>query len=149
MKKGSSTSRNPVLLFVLLCCFPNAFLAQTTAISGTVNTYGAVSFVDTTANTVTLTDPSFAASLGLNDLVLIYQTQGATIQTGANNASFGTITSLNGAGSYQFMMVPVSVGFLNHSLSKLPSFFELSPCLRRQYVSCRPSFHHCSVVLPT
>lgn len=102
MKKGSSTTRTTLFMILLLCCFPTPFLAQPTAITGTVNSYGAVTLVDTTANTVLLANPAFSASLAVNDLVLIYQTQGASIQTGTVNSGFGTISSINGAGSFEF-----------------------------------------------
>lgn len=43
-------------------------------------------------------------SLTAGDLILIYQAQGATI-SGVNSAAYGAVTSLNGAGRYEFHTV--------------------------------------------
>ncbi|WP_371395483.1 hypothetical protein [Fretibacter rubidus] len=48
--------------------------------------------------------PGDLPSLTAGDLVLIYQANGATI-SGANNASYGTITNISNAGRYEFQTV--------------------------------------------
>ncbi len=91
-----------VLLLVSLgCFFPDTFLAQPTPIGGVVNTYIEVKAVDTLSNRLILANDADSALIGLNDLVMIYQTQGAAIQSGASNAAFGSITNLQGAGSFE------------------------------------------------
>lgn len=102
MKNRLSASSNIFSAILILCCLPTCSFGQPTAISGTLNTYGEVTLVDTALNLVSLTDPAFAASLSLNDLVMLYQTQGANIISGIANSGFGSISSLNGAGSFEF-----------------------------------------------
>jgi len=72
----------------------------------TVNEYGRVSG-SPSAGSTSISVISLAAnlpSLEAGDLIMIYQAQGASI-TNANNASYGTITSLNSAGRYEFQTV--------------------------------------------
>ncbi len=77
-------------------------------ISGTqvVNEYASVSG-SASAGSLQITVSALAAnlpSLEAGDLILIYQAQGATI-SGANNASYGSITNLGSAGRYEFHTV--------------------------------------------
>lgn len=46
------------------------------------------------------------------DLLLIYQPQGATVDTASNSASYGAISSYNGAGRYEFVYVQSVAGNL-------------------------------------
>lgn len=66
-------------------------------LSGVVNQYAAVTaFLD--PSTIQVDDPTPFAP---GDRVLIYQAKGATINT-ANNSSYGDITSVGGAGLFEF-----------------------------------------------
>ncbi|MEM6348939.1 MAG: T9SS type A sorting domain-containing protein [Bacteroidota bacterium] len=82
------------LLFLLSICLQ----AQ---ITGTVNTYAAVSVVNAAGAKVTVTNTT---GFAVGDLVLLMQMQGAQINENSN-ASFGTITSLNGAGLYELQRI--------------------------------------------
>ncbi len=73
-------------------------LAQT-KINGVVNAYAAVSELDEFSVTVDNSN-----SFSSNDLVLIIQMKGATIDETLSK-DFGTITALNGAGQYEFQCV--------------------------------------------
>jgi hypothetical protein len=93
MKAGTTI----VLLLVCVCvcsCLPT--WAQTA--SGIVNSYYAVSSINTTINSVTVDN---ASGLSPGQRVLIIQAKGAAI--GSTNAStFGDITAINDAGNYEF-----------------------------------------------
>jgi len=84
-----------VFLFVSVFCFD----AYNQSISGVVNSYAEVTDVST--NSVTLMN-TFGFAVG--DKVLLIQMKGATITTG-NNSGFGTITSLNSAGIFEFGII--------------------------------------------
>jgi Domain of unknown function DUF11 len=67
-----------------------------------VNTYYTVpGNLNSGATTVTL---SSTAGLSVGDVLMIYQAQGATIDT-SDSESYGSITSLNNAGNYEFVNV--------------------------------------------
>ncbi|MBT8256221.1 MAG: hypothetical protein KJO23_06745, partial [Bacteroidia bacterium] len=71
-----------------------------------VNTYSGVTSDITAGATIILVN-SIAGDLGgltAGDLVLVYQAQGATINT-TNDVTYGVITSLNGAGTYEYAYV--------------------------------------------
>jgi PKD repeat protein len=94
-------------LFCLFLLFSaNTLTAQSVSLSGVVNTY----------HTVLAFDPScpLAIRLDKNDLqvgqkILIYQAQGAQINT-SNNSSFGVIANLNGAGYYEMITLSTNEG---------------------------------------
>ncbi|MFK7920593.1 MAG: T9SS type A sorting domain-containing protein [Bacteroidia bacterium] len=82
-----------LLLFLAFC-----LQAQLT---GTVNIYSGVSVVNGAAAKVTVAS---AAGFAVGDLVLLMQMQGAQINEN-NNASFGSISSLNDAGLYELQRI--------------------------------------------
>lgn len=81
----------------LLAC-GNQF-AQTTNISGVVNTY--TSFEGFSGDTL---EVESSAGFSVGDKILIIQMQGATINQN-NNSSFGSVSDLNNAGNYEFTTI--------------------------------------------
>ena len=71
------------------------------SISGVVNSYYEIDGINTTLNTVTVSN---SAGLASGMKVLIIQMKGATIDN-TNTASFGNVTALNDAGNYEFNIV--------------------------------------------
>lgn len=107
-----------VTFFFLLTNFQ--VFSQPTNISGTVNSYAFVTDVDTANNSLVMENPGAASAFTLNDLVMIYQTQGASI-TQSNTAAFGTITGVRGAGSFELARVCAVSGaeiVLEHKLTQ-------------------------------
>lgn len=92
-----ATTKVALLVFILIG-HPRAF-SQTA--SGVVNSYYAISAVNTATNSVTVDN---SAGLEPGELVLIHQTKGATIDA-TNTATFGNITAINDAGNYEFNTV--------------------------------------------
>lgn len=89
--------------------------AQTTAISGVVNTYYPVLEIIPAKACIRV---SSTAGLGVNDPILLIQMKGATIST-TNNSSFGTVSALNEAGNYETGTICSIIGdsvFLFHLL---------------------------------
>lgn len=82
---------------ILLLFSPSVGFAQTTNISGIINTYHSVLGVDVTKNALRLDNVS---GLSYGNTVLIIQMKGATIST-INDNTFGNVTSLNYAGNYE------------------------------------------------
>jgi hypothetical protein len=72
-----------------------------TNISGIINQYSTVSSVNYPANAVTVADPALFV---VGDQVLLIQMQGATIDE-TNTSSFGNVSSIGGAGSYELATV--------------------------------------------
>ena len=98
-----------VFLFSILVC------AQTTNISGIVNTYHRVVEIIPSKACVRVAD---IAGLNVNSRVMLIQMKGASIVT-SNTAAFGDTTSLNGAGNYEIGAVCYIIGdsvFLFHNL---------------------------------
>jgi hypothetical protein len=89
--------RAVLFLFVALQC--GTVAGQ--SVSGTVNSYYAVTAVNTAVNTVTLTT---ASGLTPGQRVLLYQAKGAVINS-SNSSGYGDITTLNNAGGYEFNTV--------------------------------------------
>jgi hypothetical protein len=88
-----------LLVFLL---FATSFsFSQTTNISGVRNNYYSVLGIDATKNAVRLDNVS---GLAYGNTVLLIQMKGATIST-TNNATYGTITSLNDAGNYEIATI--------------------------------------------
>jgi hypothetical protein len=85
-----------LLLFTLAL---HAVFSQPTNISGVINDYTEVTGITGSDISVTST-----AQFTVGDKVLLIQMQGAIIDE-TNAASFGTITSVNGAGNYEFASV--------------------------------------------
>lgn len=107
-----------ITFFFLLTCFHG--YGQPTNISGTVNSYAFVTDVDTANNSLIMDSPGAASAFTLNDLVMVYQTQGAAINQ-TNTASFGTITGVRGAGSFELARVCAVTGaeiVMEHKLTQ-------------------------------
>ena len=85
-----------VFCFIILGILSAFCLAQSSNISGIINTYSNVSAIS--GDTITVVSSS-AFSVG--DKLLIIQMQGATINE-TNTSNFGDITNMNGAGNYEF-----------------------------------------------
>ena len=104
--------RLTAITFLFVCCFQafsqpgkNGNLTVTVA-NTVVNTYSRVT-ANVTAGSNTVTVNSIATDLGglaAGDLIMIYQAQGATIQTTDDN-NYGTVSAYNNAGSYEFAYV--------------------------------------------
>jgi hypothetical protein len=92
-----------LLLIFYLSGSPDAE-AQTA--SGVVNSYYQVTAINTTANSITVTN---ASGLTPGQRVLIIQAKGAAIN-GANASTFGTITAINDAGNYEFNTICTIAG---------------------------------------
>ena len=82
---------------ILTCCF-HLSNAQTTSISGIVNTYYKVIEIVPSKACVRVNN---AAGLNYNDKVMLIQMKGASINTNSSSSSFGDTTSLNNAGNYE------------------------------------------------
>ena len=80
-----------ILVFLSVFC-----LAQSTNISGVINTYSSVSGIS--GDTITVVSSSV---FSVGDKLLIIQMQGATINE-TNTSGFGDITNINDAGNYEF-----------------------------------------------
>jgi hypothetical protein len=93
-----------VLLMVSAVCSYLPTRAQT--VSGIVNSYYAVSAVNTTNNSVTVDN---ASGLSPGQRVLISQAKGAAIGS-ANASTFGDITAVNDAGNYEFNTICTITG---------------------------------------
>jgi hypothetical protein len=90
-----------VALFLGTFVLATSAIGQVTNLTGNINTYLDVSFVNAVANSVTV--PS-TAGLSIGDTVFLIQMQGATMNT-ADAATFGDISSLNSAGKFEFNII--------------------------------------------
>ncbi|MBS0557058.1 MAG: hypothetical protein JSR27_06550, partial [Proteobacteria bacterium] len=76
-----------------------------TAANTVVNTYTTLNAAAAqNATTITVTNAAALTGLAIGDVLLIYNAQGATIDT-TNTASYGTVSSLNNAGRFEFVNV--------------------------------------------
>lgn len=91
------------ILFSIILALTPSFLSAQTNISGVINSYYEVVSVDAASDCVEL-DPLAATGLNINDRVLLIQMQGATMSQ-LNNATFGTLSLLNGVGAYEIGIV--------------------------------------------
>lgn len=113
-------------LYTLLFCF---FFNQTYSqpISGIVNTYRKVLWVDSSTGRVRLSNVSgFAAFVGYKAMLI--QMKGATMNggTSVSDANFGNITAINNAGNYEIGTI---CGFLNDTLvfeRKLNNYYDVN-----------------------
>lgn len=96
-----------VVLFIILLLIFRLSLAQTTPISGIVNSYYQVIDIVPSKACVRVPNP---AGLNHNDKVMLIQMKGATINTTANSSSFGDTLTLNNAGNYEIATVCHVVG---------------------------------------
>jgi hypothetical protein len=94
-------------IVLLLTSFLCGYLkAGAQSASGVVNSYYQVTAINTTANSITVTN---ASGLTPGQRVLIIQAKGAAIN-GANASTFGTITAINDAGNYEFNTICTIAG---------------------------------------
>lgn len=94
-----------VKVYILFSCMFLSFTILSfgqTNISGTINNYWEVIAVDFCNNRVAL--PAIAVGIANGDKVLLIQMTGATIDQ-ADAASYGTITSYQDAGNYEWLTV--------------------------------------------
>lgn len=104
-----------MVMTALCCALPETLLAETPGKDGPItvsttnavlNEYslvvGALSIGQTTIPVSSILGE--LPSLEPGDLIMIYQAQGATI-SGVNSAAYGAVTSLGGAGRYEFQTV--------------------------------------------
>jgi hypothetical protein len=96
-----------VILFIALVLTFHTTSAQTTSISGIVNTYYKV--IDVVPAKACVRVPN-AAGLSYNDRVMLIQMKGATINTNATSSSFGDTISVNNAGNYEIATVCHVIG---------------------------------------
>lgn len=94
----------------------NYLSAQTTNISGQINSFARVTAI--TTNTITIDNVSLATSpagatviseFGNNKKIMIVQMKGASIST-ANDVNFGNLTALDNAGNYELITIQNIVG---------------------------------------
>lgn len=64
----------------------------------------------TVANAADLKDPRTGMALKQGDLLMLYQAQGATIDTSDDAKKFGAVTARNGAGAFEFVLVESVAG---------------------------------------
>jgi hypothetical protein len=106
--------RKTTLMWLALVCGATA-MAQTSNISGIVNSYYSVTEVVTTKNCVRVGN---TAGLSAGMKILLVQMKGASV-VGGSASDFGNITSLNNAGNYEVGYVCYTNGdsvFLVHSI---------------------------------
>ncbi|MDP5170618.1 MAG: T9SS type A sorting domain-containing protein [Bacteroidia bacterium] len=96
--------RTTLFLSLFGWLFPLTFLAQPTIISGSINTFVYAQSVDTADSKIMVANAAVASTFAYDDLVMIYQTQGAQVNE-SNSASFGNITNLRGAGTFELARV--------------------------------------------
>lgn len=94
-------------VFLALFTQASLLLAQPTPLSGVVNLYRKVSFVDCPNNTVTVTPNTTGYSVG--DRVLLIQMEGVTVDE-TNTGAFGSITDIEYAGNYEFHTIASIAG---------------------------------------
>jgi PKD repeat protein len=85
------------LLFFLFFGILHSIFTQNTTISGIINSYAAVTAIDTCSGRLTVNDTT---GFRKGQSILILQMQGADISTG-NNLFYGLIQSMNFAGRYE------------------------------------------------
>jgi hypothetical protein len=91
-------------IFFGLLLISNIIFSQTSSISGIINVYTEVNSIS--GNTLVVSN-SFG--INISDQVLIVQMKGVSINS-ANNFSYGTITSYNNCGKYEFAEVASVIG---------------------------------------
>ncbi len=116
-KSRSAVFKRITVAFIFIFLFSIPVCAQTSNISGIVNTYHRVVEIIPSKACVRVAD---IAGLNVNSRVMLIQMKGASIVT-SNTAAFGDTTSLNGAGNYEIGTVCYIIGdsvFLFHNLLK-------------------------------
>jgi len=87
------------IVWLLTLLIPICRTSQGQSVSGVINTYYQVTAVNTSSNTLTVSN---AAGLSAGQRVLIYQAKSATYNNTSTSSGFGDITALNVAGAYEF-----------------------------------------------
>lgn len=95
-----------LLLLCIIIIIPLLAVAQT-PISGVVNSYYKVNEVIPAKACVRVNNP---AGLSYNDMVMLVQMKGASINTTASSSAFGDTISLNNAGNYEIGRVCAVIG---------------------------------------
>lgn len=109
----------PLRLILTICAVFGFLLqgsGQTTNISGVVNTYHKVIEIFPSKSCLRVSNP---AGLAVNNMVMVLQMKGASINTVSNSSAFGDTTALNGAGFYEVGTICYIIGdsvFLFHDL---------------------------------
>lgn len=95
--------RNFLFSFVLscFCCGYLPYLSAQTNISGIINTYYQVTAFSAVNNSMTVSNTTGLAS---GDEVLVIQMQGAIVSQ-ANNASYGAVSDIEGAGTHELARI--------------------------------------------
>lgn len=88
-------------LITVLGILPGILFSQTN-INGVVNSYHKVTGINYSQSGLALDN---AIGIVVNDRVMVVQMKGATVNTVTNSSSFGSISSLNGAGNYELATV--------------------------------------------
>ncbi len=102
---------------IFLCFLPFFIQAQTANISGVVNYYSKVTFVNTLDYSITIQNPSNYIP---GDICLIIQMKGVAVDS-SNTASFGSIINYNSAGNFEIIYIQAICGnkiYLNKPLIK-------------------------------
>ena len=92
MKNGARS----VVFFIVITLYCGKAAGQT--ISGTVNSYHAITAINSAANMVTVDN---ASGLAVGQRIFLYQAKGAAI-TSTNTSNYGDIAAANSAGAYEF-----------------------------------------------
>jgi len=96
------------LTYILIVGFQffTVIVTAQTNISGVINDYAGVTNIDYPTNVITVTS---ATNFSVGDRVLLIQMQGASIDQ-SQSSSFGTISSFNNAGNYEFQTICTVTG---------------------------------------
>lgn len=97
---------NIAIALLLLCTVGGCLSTCGQTVSGIINSYYAVTSINTTSNSVIVDN---ASGLSPGQRVLIIQAKGATVGS-ANASSFGDITAINNAGNYEFNTICTVTG---------------------------------------
>lgn len=92
-------------LRLMMMFWAGPMLAQN--IGGVINSYHTATTITASPDKITLDS---LGSIAANDIVLIIQMKGATLDAASNNSSFGNITNYNAAGRYEFARVVKTCG---------------------------------------
>jgi uncharacterized repeat protein (TIGR01451 family) len=127
--------RSTALALLANCALVTAAVAETPGkdgdltVSGTVtlNAYAALSG-SPSAGATSITTATPLAGLTAGDLIMVYQAQGATINT-ADTSSYGSVTSYGSAGFWEFQ----TVGAVSGSTITLANYGSVCGGLRNNY----------------
>lgn len=130
-------------LYFLLYFQVSFIYAQTTSISGVINTYTEIISVDAASNSINVIDPS-AFSDG--DTVLIIKMQGAIIAEN-DNGNFGDITNLNATGAYEQAVICTILGNnVSFQYQLINNYTPLGSIEGKMQMIKIPQYHHVNIV---